>query len=146
MENQSEHFRHILLFYYRKSKNAVQAIKKLCAVYWDILSECQCQNWFSKFCSGNFDLKDTPRSDRPIEADDKIKVLVDANRNTTREIAEKLIYRIRLFTIIWNAFNSFQSWMFGFHTIWRKLTWFNALPSAIHYWNVKQMIHFWSEL
>ncbi|EZA56911.1 hypothetical protein X777_02762 [Ooceraea biroi] len=50
MENQSEHFRNTLLFYYRKGKNAVQARKKLCAVYGeDVLSERQCQNWFSKF-------------------------------------------------------------------------------------------------
>ncbi|EZA51242.1 Histone-lysine N-methyltransferase SETMAR, partial [Ooceraea biroi] len=76
-----------------KGKNAVQARTKLCAVYGeDVLSERQCQNWFSKFRTGNFDLKDAPRSGRPIKADDeKIKALVDANRRiTTREIAEKL--------------------------------------------------------
>ena len=35
MENQKEHYRHILLFYFRKGKNASQAHKKLCAVYGD---------------------------------------------------------------------------------------------------------------
>ncbi|KAK6047223.1 hypothetical protein COOONC_15271 [Cooperia oncophora] len=35
MEHQKEHFRHILLFYFRKGKNASQAHKKLCAVYVD---------------------------------------------------------------------------------------------------------------
>lgn len=93
MKNESEHFRHILLSYYRKGTNAVQARKKLCVVYGkDVLSERRGQNWFSKFRSGNFDLKHAPRSGRPIEADDdKIKTLVDANcRITTREIAEKL--------------------------------------------------------
>ena len=35
MENQKEHYRHILLFYFRKGKNASQAHKKLCAVYDD---------------------------------------------------------------------------------------------------------------
>lgn len=40
----------------------MQARKKLCAVYGkDVLTERQCQNWFSKFRSGNFDLKDAPR-------------------------------------------------------------------------------------
>ncbi|KOX74670.1 hypothetical protein WN51_13104 [Melipona quadrifasciata] len=28
MENQKQHFRHILFFYYRKGKNAIQAKKK----------------------------------------------------------------------------------------------------------------------
>ena len=42
--NKSEHFRHVLLFYFRKGKNAVQARKKLCVVYGDVLSERQCQN------------------------------------------------------------------------------------------------------
>ncbi|GFV91594.1 histone-lysine N-methyltransferase SETMAR [Trichonephila clavipes] len=33
MESDKQHFRHILLFYYRKGKNAVQARKKLTDVY-----------------------------------------------------------------------------------------------------------------
>ena len=54
MENQKEHYRHILLFYFRKGKNASQAHKKLCAVYGDeALKERQCQNWFDKFRSGD---------------------------------------------------------------------------------------------
>lgn len=62
MENQKQHFRHILLFYYRKGKNAVQARKKLCDVYEeDLLTERLCQNWFAKFCSDNFDIEDAPR-------------------------------------------------------------------------------------
>jgi len=93
MESEKQHFRHILLFYYRKGKNAVQARKKLSDVYGeDVLTERQCQNWFAKFRSGNFDVEDAPRSGRPVEADeDTIKALIDANRRiTTREIAERL--------------------------------------------------------
>ena len=93
METKKEHFRHILLFYYRKGKNAVQARQKLCNVYGeDVLTERQCQNWFAKFRSGNFDVEDAPRSGRPVEAnEDTIKALIDANRRiTTREIAERL--------------------------------------------------------
>ncbi|KZC12787.1 Histone-lysine N-methyltransferase SETMAR, partial [Dufourea novaeangliae] len=92
MESEKQHFRHILLFYYRKGKTAVQARKKLSDVYGeDVLTERQCQNWFAKFRSGNFDVADA-RSGRPVEADeDTIKALIDANwRITTREIAEKL--------------------------------------------------------
>ena len=93
MENQKEHYRHILLFYFRKGKNASQAHKKLCAVYDDeALKERQCQNWFDKFRSGDFSLKDEKRSGRPVEVDDDlIKAIIDSDRHsTTREIAEKL--------------------------------------------------------
>ena len=58
----------------------------------DVLTVRQCQNWFAKFRSGNFDVEDVSRSGRPVEADkDTIKALVDANRRiTTREIGERL--------------------------------------------------------
>nr|KAF6374223.1 hypothetical protein mPipKuh1_009456 [Pipistrellus kuhlii] len=93
MENQKEHFRHILLFYFCKGKNASQAHKKLCAVYGDeALKERQCQNWFAKFRSGDFSLKDEKRSGRPVEVDDAlIKAIINSDcHSTTREIAEKL--------------------------------------------------------
>ncbi|GFW22771.1 histone-lysine N-methyltransferase SETMAR [Trichonephila clavipes] len=93
MESDKQHFRHILLFYYRKGKNAVQARKKLTDVYGEgVLTVRQCQNWFAKFRSGNFDVEDAPRSGRPVEADkDAIKALVDANRRiTTHEIGLRL--------------------------------------------------------
>ena len=50
------------------------------------------QNWFARFRSGDFDLKDAPRSGRPTEVDDdKIKAMIINNRHSkTREIAEKL--------------------------------------------------------
>ncbi|GFV10856.1 histone-lysine N-methyltransferase SETMAR [Trichonephila clavipes] len=89
MESDKQHFRHILLFYCRKGKNAVQARKKLTNVYGEgVLTVRQCQNWFTKFRSGNFDVEDAPLSGRPVEGDnDAIKALVDANRRiTTREI------------------------------------------------------------
>ncbi|GFW45806.1 histone-lysine N-methyltransferase SETMAR [Trichonephila clavipes] len=93
MESDKQHFRHILLFSYRKGKNAVQARKKLTDVHGEgVLTVCQCQNWFAKFRSGNFDVEDAPHSGRPVEADkDAIKALVDTNRRiTTREIGLRL--------------------------------------------------------
>ena len=45
MEILDGHFRHILLYYFRKGKNAVQARKKLYDVYGEkSLTERQCQN------------------------------------------------------------------------------------------------------
>ena len=76
MEIPDDHFHHILLYYFRKGENAVQAQKKLYDVYGEKSStERQCQNWFTRFRSGDFDLKDALRSVRPTEVDDdKIKL------------------------------------------------------------------------
>lgn len=87
------HFRHILLFYYRKGKNAVQARNKLSSVYGeDVMTIRQCQKWYKKFRSGNFDVQDAPRPGRPVEADEeKIMALVEGNRHiTTRDVAARL--------------------------------------------------------
>ena len=93
MEIPDGHFPQILLYYFRKGKNAVQAQKKLYDVYGGkSLTECKCQNWFARFRSGDFDLKDAPRFGRPTEVDDdKMKAMIENNRrSTTREIAVKL--------------------------------------------------------
>ncbi|EFN81530.1 Histone-lysine N-methyltransferase SETMAR, partial [Harpegnathos saltator] len=93
MEEQDVHLRHILLYYFRKGKNASQAHKKLCAVYGnEALKERQCQNWFARFRSGDFSLKNAQRSGRPVEVDEThIKAIIDSDRHRTkRDIAEKL--------------------------------------------------------
>ena len=93
MEIPDGHFRHILLYYFRKGKNALQARKKLYGVYGEKpLTERQCQNLFARFRSGDFDLKDAPRSGPPTEVvSDKIKAMIENNRPIkTQEIAEKL--------------------------------------------------------
>ena len=93
MEIPDGHFCHILFYYFRKGNNAMQARKKLYGVYGEeSLTERQYQKWFARFHSGDFDLKDVPRSRRPIEVDeDKIKAMMENNqRSTTQEIAEKL--------------------------------------------------------
>ncbi|EFN75091.1 Histone-lysine N-methyltransferase SETMAR, partial [Harpegnathos saltator] len=83
-----------LLYYFRKGKNASQAHKKLCAVYGnEALKERQCQNWFARFRSGDFSLKNAQRSGRPVEVDEThIEAIIDSDRHnsTTRDIAEKL--------------------------------------------------------
>ena len=65
MECKNEHFLHILFFYFRKGKNAAQAAKKLRDVYsMEALKDSQCRNWFDKFRSGDFSIKDEQRSAR----------------------------------------------------------------------------------
>ena len=87
------HFCHILLYYFRKGVNAVQARKMLYDVYGkESLTERHCQNWFARLCSGDFDLKDASRSGRPSRVNnDKINAIIKNNRRSTAlEIAEKL--------------------------------------------------------
>ena len=85
MEIPGAHFRHILLYYFQKTKNAVQARKKL----YDIHGK---KSFTERFRSGDFDNKGAPRSGCPSEVDDdKIKAMIENNRrSTTREIAKKL--------------------------------------------------------
>ncbi|XP_043258028.1 histone-lysine N-methyltransferase SETMAR-like [Colletes gigas] len=93
MENKKVHFRHLMYFYYKKGKNAVQVAKKICAVYGgDAVSDRTVREWFAKFKDGDFNLEDRPRSGRPSTVDDdQIKVLIsNHHRITTREMAECL--------------------------------------------------------
>lgn len=88
LTKRNEHFPHILLFYFRQGKSASQSHKEFYALYDD--KEQQCQNWFLKFRSGDFLLKDEQRSGRPVEDDDaQIKSIIESH-GTTREIADKL--------------------------------------------------------
>ena len=103
MEIPDGDFRNILLYYFWICKNAVQARKKSHDVYGEkSLTECQYQNWFSRFRSGDVDHKDAPRSGRPTEVDDdEIKAMIENNRrSTTREIAVKLTYHIHVLKYI----------------------------------------------
>lgn len=87
------HFRHLMLFFYRKGKNATQATNKICAVYGEgALAERTVRKWFAKFRAGDFNLKDQERTGRPsITDDDQLKTLIENNpRYTTRELAEIL--------------------------------------------------------
>ena len=52
MERNNVFFRCIMLFYFRKGKNATQIRKKICVVYGeDAVSDRMCQKWFAKFHS-----------------------------------------------------------------------------------------------
>ena len=82
-----------MLFYFRKGKNAAQAAKKLRDVYGEeALEDRQCRNWYDKFRSGDFSLKDEQRSGRPNEVDDdQIKAIIESDHHVTvREIKEML--------------------------------------------------------
>ena len=50
MEENMEHFQHIMLYYFKKSKNATETQKKIYAVYGEgAVTDQLCQKWFVKF-------------------------------------------------------------------------------------------------
>jgi len=63
-ENQ-EHFKHILLFYYKKEKNVAQTKEKICRFYGKNDLTRQTANWFCRFWDENFDVKNVFCSGRP---------------------------------------------------------------------------------
>lgn len=93
MEDNKLHFRHLMLFYFRKGENTTQATKEICAVYGEgALAERTVRKWFAKFRAGDFNVKDQERSGRPSSTDDdQLKTLLDNNpRYTVRDLAEIL--------------------------------------------------------
>jgi len=59
------HFRHLMLFFYRKDKNATQTANKICAVYGEgAIAERTVRKWFARFKAGDFNLNDQERPDR----------------------------------------------------------------------------------
>lgn len=88
----NEHFLH-LLFAFNQGSKATEAAHNICAVYGvGAIAERTARDWYAKFKKGNFDLKDAPRSRRPVEFDEeRLNQLLHENpRQTTRELAEKM--------------------------------------------------------
>ena len=82
-----------MIFSFHNGKNAAQAAKSLRDVYGEeTLTDRQCRNWFKKFRSGDFSLKDEERSGQPNEVyHDQIKAIIESDRHVTeREIEEML--------------------------------------------------------
>jgi len=66
MEENKVHFRHLMLFFYRKDKNATQAANKICAVYGEgAVGERTVRKWFARFKTGDFNLEDQECPGRP---------------------------------------------------------------------------------
>ena len=57
-----QHFQHIMLYYFKKGKNAIEMQKKkICVVYGEgAVADRMCQEWFAKFRAGDFSLDDVP--------------------------------------------------------------------------------------
>ena len=94
MEEKKQHFQRIMLYYFKKGRNATKTQKKkMCAVYGEgAVTDWTRQKWFAKFCAGDFSLDNAPWSGRPSEVEsNQIDTLTENNqRYTTREIANIL--------------------------------------------------------
>ena len=79
------HFRHLMLYEFRRGSSVTIATKNICAVYGEnALSSCTCRKWFQRFRVGNFCLEDEECSGRPPQTDeDKIRDLVEKSRSLT---------------------------------------------------------------
>ena len=67
LEGSKDKLRYILQFFFDKGENASQAAENVNSVYGpDTVTANHAQFWFRRFRSGNFDVKNAPRSGRPI--------------------------------------------------------------------------------
>ena len=69
VEENAQHFWHIMLYYLKKGKNAIEMQKKNCAVYGEVVTDQMCQKWFAKFHAGDISLDSAPQLGRPVEVD-----------------------------------------------------------------------------
>ena len=76
-----QHIWHIMLYYFKKDKNAAETQNKICAMYGEgAMTDQACQKWFAKFCARDFSLHNAPQLDRIVEVDsDQIKTLIGNN-------------------------------------------------------------------
>jgi len=92
-EVNKEKIRYILQFFFDKGENASQAAEIVNGVYGpDTVTTNYVQFWFRRFRSGIFDVKDAPRTDRPVvENVDKITEMIEVDRHvSSRSIAQEL--------------------------------------------------------
>ncbi|GFS86113.1 histone-lysine N-methyltransferase SETMAR [Trichonephila clavipes] len=93
MKVNKEKIRYILQFFFDKSKNAGQVAEIVHGVYGaDTVTANYVQFWFRRFHSGIFDVKDAPRTGRPVlENVDKITEIIKVDRHvSSRSITQEL--------------------------------------------------------
>ncbi|CAD6996696.1 unnamed protein product [Ceratitis capitata] len=73
MDNEKDHMCQIMSYEFRKGKTVDAATKDIREVFLDRAPAFRTvKKWFAKFRSGDFNLKDQPRSGRPSELDDEV--------------------------------------------------------------------------
>lgn len=93
MDKEKLHFRHVMLYEFRKGITVGTATKNIQDVYLDRAPALRTvKKWFAKFRRGDFNLEDEPRSERSSDIDDDVLRALIANnaRISTEEVAEAL--------------------------------------------------------
>ena len=94
MDENMQHFWHIMFYYFKKGKNASEMQKNLiCTVYGvGAVTDGMCQKWFAKFLGGDYLLDDASQSGRSGEVYcNQIETLFENNQYSTMwEIADVL--------------------------------------------------------
>lgn len=73
--------RSVILYEYHQQRSATVAWQNINRAYPELVSLRKIKMWFAKFKNGEFDLKDKPRSGRPVKMDeDALLTLLKHNR------------------------------------------------------------------
>ena len=93
-EPNKRHLREVLIFCFKWKKTAVEVHRMLVEVYDDNApSDKTCREWFRRFKSDNFDMKDKERSGRPRAFEnEELQTLVDEDPYQMQKLAESLNY------------------------------------------------------
>ena len=116
MEENMQHFQHIMLYYFKKGKNATKMQIKICAVYREgAVTDQTCQKWFAKFHAADFSLDDAPQSGRPVEVDsNQIETLIENNQCYTMQRIVNILKISEPIKLLMNMKNVSL-------TLWKKL-------------------------
>ena len=92
VEENIQYFWHILLYYFKNSRNATDMQKKVCAVCGEgAVTDRTCQKWFAQFRAGDFSLTVLHSQVDCEVSSDRIDTSVENNQHyTMREIANIL--------------------------------------------------------
>ncbi|KZC05398.1 Histone-lysine N-methyltransferase SETMAR [Dufourea novaeangliae] len=82
MYDSKEHCWHCILYEYQKGNNVVEAAKN-CGVFGETTVT---STTFEKFRSGDFSLKEKPRSGRPTRIDNDVSRIMKENKRTSTSI------------------------------------------------------------
>ena len=124
MEENTQHFWHIMLYYLKKDKNTTETHKKdSCSVWKGAVTDRMCQKWFVKLPAGDFLISDAPQSHTAVEVDSENRDIENNQHYTTVEIADifKLSKSIKLLVKMKNT--SF--------ILWKKLNGLFGQPSML---------------
>ncbi|XP_047139814.1 histone-lysine N-methyltransferase SETMAR-like [Hydra vulgaris] len=74
-----------LLYEFKLGTKAAEACRKICAAFGEgTIAERMCQKWFKKFSSGNENLEDELRSERPSTVNnEEIKLAIEQDSSKT---------------------------------------------------------------